>query len=115
MEDDSKYFFVWVTAVAGSSEAMIVAGLVKAGYDVDPISKEIAMYYQGSPSCVIGLRLLTLETEVTKVFYDVEEILQRSKVQYHSLIISESTACMYIGSNIKSDVILPKKASIALN
>lgn len=114
-EDDLKYWFVWITAVAGSNESLLVAELVKAGYDFDPLSKELTMYYSGSPSCVIGLRLTTLEKEVIKVYTDVSTALTASKIKYHSLIVSQSTACMWIGSNITTEPVVSKKVSTTSN
>lgn len=114
-EDDLKYWFVWITAIVGSNESMIVAELIKAGYDLDPLSKDLTMYYQGSPSCIIGLRLSTLEKEVIKVYNDVSAALLASKTQYHSLIVSESCACMWVGSNITTEPVVSKKVSTTSN
>lgn len=113
--DDSKYFYVWVTAEAGSSEAQLIAALVKVGYDIDPLSQDITMYYQGSPTCVIGLRLLSLEKGVTKVYSEVHAALSNAKIQYHSLIVAEACACMWVGSNIKTEKVVSKKVTTSAN
>jgi len=114
-EDDSKYWFVWVTAEAGSSEALIIAELVKAGYDIDPIAKDMTMYYPGAPASLIAMRVLTFEKDVTTVFYAVEKALQKSKTKYYSLIVSETASCMFIGSNIVTEKVVSKKVSTKTN
>jgi len=109
MEDDSKYFYVWVIADSTDYEIRIVAELINAGYDVDPISTEFSMYYEGSPSCVLALRLLTLEDDVATIYSDMHNALKKAGCKYHALIVSEATQCMWVGGNIFSQTEKPKK------
>lgn len=96
-------YYIYVTALISSYEDMIIAALVKAGFQVSPLSEDNNVTIGGDDtvSAVIALRVDTELFGALNVFNKVESILKELKILYYSLVVVESTDCSWGASQIK--------------
>lgn len=102
-------YYVFITALISSYEDMIIAGLVKAGFQVSSLSEDNIATIGGddSLSSVIALRIDTEMDGAIVVIDEVEKVLKDLKIVYYSLVVAESTDCSWSISSIKLSKALP--------
>ena len=101
----TETFFVFITALIPSYENMIIAGLVKKGYQVGPASltNEVTSGGQDTVSAVIALRIDS-EEETIELQVVIQQLLEELKVIYYSLLVTVATDCCWNASGLQ----LPK-------
>lgn len=104
-----KTYYLWITSDSIDYEAEIVASFVKAGYDVEPLGKEITMYLKNTASCVIGFKFICDQADLSSAFDMVAKYLQQVNCKYYSVILAEPCAAVWIGSNILTSGSITKK------
>jgi predicted nucleic acid-binding Zn finger protein len=119
-EDDTPlYYNIWITVLTASYTDQIVTSLVKKGYTVSSAASNgvVALGKKSNPCHVIGLRVMAPSKSYTSIDIqkDVSDVLTIIKVYYYSLIISFSTDCCWLGSNIELDYHLVNEDSKTIN
>lgn len=102
-------YYVFITALISSYEDMIIAGLVKAGFQVSSLAEDntATIGDDDSISAMIALRIDTEMAGAIVVIDEVERVLKDLKIVYYSLVVTESTDCSWDISPIKLPKILP--------
>lgn len=99
-------YFAFITLMCAESLDSIIASLVLRGYTVGPGVVDQKTY---SPHAISGMKqaastlaVLQLDFNGTKSVSDVQTDLRESakKVSYYSLIVADSVAAAFIGTNI---------------
>jgi len=102
-------YYVFITALISSYEDMIIAGLVKAGFQVSSLAEDstVTIGDDDSISVMIALRIDTEIVGAVVVIDEVEKVLKDLKIVYYSLVVTESTDCSWDVSSIKLPKALP--------
>lgn len=102
-------YYVFITALISSYEDMIIAGLVKAGFQVSSLSEDntATISDDDSISVMIALRIDTEIEGAVAIIDEVEKVLKDLKIVYYSLVVTESTDCSWNISPIKLPKALP--------
>lgn len=97
-----KRLNVWITMLTASYVSMVVGKLVRQGYTVGPLDPEMPVLgTKDNPAAVLAIFLDHADDKGNnEVLNDIEEVLARLKVKYHSIVISEAGASCCVGSNI---------------
>lgn len=95
-------FFVFITALIPQYEDMIIAGLVKKGYQVCPASltNEVTSGGQDSVSAVIALRIDSEARDSTELHVVIQQLLLDLKIVYYSLMVTVATDCCWNASGL---------------
>ena len=96
-------YIVWATVLTPSYTDSIIAALVKRGYAVSSLSKDICISIDENASGIITLKVGTSdESKLAKDIYnDIIQILDEIKAFYYSVVITEyMDNCIWSGSNI---------------
>jgi hypothetical protein len=112
-----KNFYVWATLISDRAANELVVGLVRRGFQVEPLADDNTLTNVGEVSVLCALNVIADHVPATLpegrgpqhwVLDRVTEVLDETKNAYYSLIIFEiGGTCTWIGSNIK----LPKKVA----
>jgi len=105
----TKVYFAWIVAISLGQERRLISDLVKNGNGVDPLSTETTMYSELAPSCVISLRITSLEQDIIQLYTLIFNSCENNNIKYHAIIVSEAAVCTWISSNIVADKSLQKK------
>jgi|SRR5580692_1444386 hypothetical protein len=101
------YYSVWITCLMPEYEGRIVAGLVKKGYSVGPLAKDIPVCHAPIKNCGSVLLVLTVycgdeKTSANKVNEDLLAVMNDEKIFFFSCIVTEYTNNLsYAGCNIQ--------------
>lgn len=100
------YYSVWITCLLPEYEGRIVAGLVKKGYTVGPMGKDLPVCHttiKDSPSALLMLSVYSGDEQITaiKLNQDLLKLLEEEKIFFYSIVITEySPGFSYAGCNI---------------
>lgn len=114
-------YYVFITALISSYEDMVIAALVKNGFQVSPIAETniVTTGNTDSVSAIIALRIDSDDQNAFQIHTEVEKVLSGLRILYHSLIVTESADCVWGISNIRLTKALPavnvKKPGPAVN
>lgn len=102
-------YYVFITALISSYEDMIIAGLVKAGFQVSSLAEDntVTLSTEDSVCAIIALRIDVDNENAFDLQTEIQKILKELKVIYYSLIVTESVDCAWNISNIKLPKALP--------
>jgi len=102
-------YYVFITALISSYEDMIIAGLVKAGFQVSSLAEDntVTIGNDDSISVMIALRIDTEIDGAIVVIDEVKNVLKELKIVYYSLVVTESADCSWNISSIKLPKALP--------
>lgn len=105
----TETFFVFITALIPSYDNMIIAGLVKKGYQVCPASSsnEVTCGGKDSISAIIALRIDSTEKDATELHTVVHQLLVDLKIVYYSLLVTVATDCCWHASGLQLPKALP--------
>jgi len=105
----SNVYYVFITVLISSYEDMIIAALVKEGYQVSALSEtnEVTIGNKDSVSAMIALRVVAEATNANELNGEIQEVLDELKILYYSLIVTESVDCSWNVSDIKLPRALP--------
>jgi hypothetical protein len=101
------YYSAWITCLLPEYEGRIVAALVKKGYSVGPIAKDIPVCHMPIKDSLAALLVLTVycgDETITadKLNRDLLYIMDQEKLFYYSCIVTEySNNISYAGCNIQ--------------
>ena len=98
--------------LTSSYSSMVIGKLVRHGYVVGPQDPELPVLgTKDNPATLLAIFLEHADNkENNEVLDDVEEVLARLKVKYHSVIVSEVANATWAGSNISLKEIEETKA-----
>lgn len=104
-----EIYYVFITALISSYEDMIIAALVKKGYQVSPLSETNQVTIGGDDyfSALITLRIEVEVQNALDLNTEIQKVLKELKVMYYSLIVTESVDCAWHVSSIKLPKALP--------
>jgi hypothetical protein len=110
-------YYVFITALISSYEDMVIAALVKAGFQVGSLSEthEVTIATKDSVSALIALRIDSEKHNAFELHGEVEKVLNELNILYYSLIVTESTDCAWNISNIRITKALPAAPIPAVN
>ena len=101
-------YYCWVTALLPSYQDGIVAGMAKKGYMIGPAAKDgkVTIASDNCPAALFSLSVYREEeTNVSKIYQDVVDVLTEMDAYYYSVIVSLSHEATWAGSNFS----LPQK------
>ncbi len=113
-----KVYYCWITALVPSYQDGIVAGMAKKGYMVGALSKDGVVLSPGQSSAgLIALNIYhreDVDAEIDRVYKDLSDVLDDMKARYFSLIVAQSVASRWYGSNfdivpVKEEILPSKK------
>lgn len=106
---NTEIYYVFITALISSYEDMIIAALVKKGYQVSPLdeSNQVTIGGDDSVSALITLRIEVDMQNALDLQTEIQKVLKELKVMYYSLIVTELVDCAWNVSSIKLPKALP--------
>jgi hypothetical protein len=102
-------YYVFITALISSYEDMIIAALVKKGFQVSPLaeSNQVTISDKDSVCAMIALRIDTDMEIAYEIHNEIQEVLISMNIVYYSLVVTESADCCWNISNIRVPKALP--------
>lgn len=102
-------YYVFITALISSYEDMVIAALVKKGFQVSPLSEtnQVTIGDKDSICAMIALRIDLDDKSAFDLHTEIQSVLHELRVVYYSLVVTESADCCWNISNIKVPKALP--------
>lgn len=105
-------WYVWVTASSSNFAEQLAAKLIRRGFTVGPLGRQLVTQHDDNPACVVAMSIHRVprtedekkEHTPTGVHAEICDVIKHIKGKFWSLIVSESTNCTWnIGNEKLSD------------
>jgi len=103
-----KTYYVWVVAQKDEFAEALVAKLVRRGFTIGPLGRQLITKYEDNPACVVALSLYRVprgdqerkEYTAMGVHQEVCDVMKHIKGKFWGLIVSAATDCTWNVGNI---------------
>lgn len=92
----TKAYYVWLTAQNESFAELLVAKLVRRGYTIGPLGRQLIVLNKDNPACVVAISLYRkARTELERKGYnamgihdEVVDVIKQIKGKFWSVVVS---------------------------
>jgi hypothetical protein len=96
-------WYVWVTASQADYAETLCSKLIRRGYTVGPLGRQLITQFDDCPACVVAMSISRAprteeekkEYTATGVHSEVCDVMKHIKGKFWSLVVSESAACTW--------------------
>ena len=116
-----KSFHVWVTAAKDEFAEALVAKLVRRGFTVGPLGRQLITTHDDNPACVVALAVFRSprndqereEYTAMGVHLEVVDVIKHVKGRFWSIVVAAMSDCTWNSGNasVKAELELTKKVN----
>ena len=96
-------WYVWVTAANSEFAEALCAKLIRRGFTVGPLGRQLITQFDDCPACVVAMSINRVpRSEAEKKEYtamgvhaEVVDVIKHVKGKFWSLVVSESASCTW--------------------
>ena len=103
----NPYYYVWLTASSSECAELLCAKLIRRGFHVGPLGRQLITQHDDNPACVVAFSVhRTPRNDEERAVYnphgihaEVVDVVKHIKGRFWSLVVSEATACTWALGN----------------
>jgi hypothetical protein len=96
-------WFVWCTASSSDFAEALCAKLIRRGFTVGPLGRQLITRFDDCPACVVAMSVIRVprtedekkEYTATGVHSEICDVIKFIKGRFWSLVVSESAGCTW--------------------
>lgn len=114
MSEVTQTWYVWLVAAKHEFAEALVARLVRRGFTVGPLGRQLISRYDEGPDCVVAFSMKRDPRDDAErkaytpsgIYTEVRDVLKLVDAKYWGIVISESAACTWCtgNSSINSEI-----------